>query len=297
MTSETATKEGITAVEVRRPGVVTIEDLMPTLDLQTAMRRRNFIVEVTKNLMVAGVDYGVIPNTGSKPTLLKPGAERLITLFGMSPEVHELMVVEDWTGEAHGGQQFFYYRYKVRLVKNGITLGEGVGSCNSWETKYRYRTAERKCPQCGKPAIIKGRSEYSGGWLCFGKKGGCGTKFKDGDAAIESQTTGRTINPDMADLVNTIQKMAVKRALIAATLIAVNASEFYTQDVEDMQTIDVPAAEPPREAKAGPAGRDADPPSAKQAKPQSSQEAPARPWSNFSRHGERVREAARPAGA
>src|SRR5215831_9593868 len=114
MTTEIATKEGITAVEVRRPGAVTIEDLMPVLDLQTALRRRNFIVEVTKNLMTEGVDFGTIPG-GSKPTLLKPGAERLCTLFGLSPEVHELMVVEDWTGKDHGGEQFFYYRYKVRL--------------------------------------------------------------------------------------------------------------------------------------------------------------------------------------
>jgi hypothetical protein len=33
--------------------------------------------------------------------------------------------------------------------------------------------------------------------------------------------------------VNTIQKMAQKRALIAATLLAVNGSEFFTQDIED----------------------------------------------------------------
>jgi hypothetical protein len=283
MTTEIATapKDGITAMEVRRAGTVTIEDLMPVLDLQSAMRRRAFIIEVTKNLMVEGVDYGTIPGTGSKPTLLKPGAERLCTLFGMSPEVHELMVVEDWTGEAHGGEQFYYYRYKVRLVKNGITLGEGVGSCNSWEAKYRYRTQERKCPKCGKPSIVKGREEYGGGWICFTKKGGCGAKFKAGDSAIEGQATGRTLNPDMADLVNTLQKMAVKRALIAATLIAVNASEFYTQDAEDMEVIDVPSAEPPREAKAKPSDREADPPSARQAKPQPNQEAPARPWRTF----------------
>ena len=34
-------------------------------------------------------------------------------------------------------------------------------------------------------------------------------------------------------MVNTIQKMAQKRALVAATLIATSASEFFTQDVED----------------------------------------------------------------
>jgi hypothetical protein len=34
-------------------------------------------------------------------------------------------------------------------------------------------------------------------------------------------------------VVNTIQKMAQKRALVAATLLATSASEFFTQDVED----------------------------------------------------------------
>jgi hypothetical protein len=37
----------------------------------------------------------------------------------------------------------------------------------------------------------------------------------------------------VADVVNTIQKMAQRRALVAATLIATSASEFFTQDVED----------------------------------------------------------------
>jgi hypothetical protein len=284
MTTEIVGKDGITAVEVRRPGVVTAEDLMPVLDLATAVRRRNFMVEVTRNLMMAGVDYGVIPGTGSKPTLLKPGAERLCTLFGLSPELHEVAAIEDWdgTGEGHG-EPLFFYRYTVKLVKNGILLGEGVGSCSSRESRYRWRAAERKCPKCGKQAIVKGREEYGAGWLCFGKKGGCSAKFKDGDSAIEGQPTGRVINPDMADLVNTIRKMAVKRALVAAVLIATNASEFYTPDTEDLEVIDVPSTEPQREAKARQSDRDADPPSAKQTKPpQSSQEAPARPWNNFS---------------
>src|SRR6516162_3362693 len=101
MTTEIATapKDGITAMEVRRAGTVTIEDLMPVLDLQSAMRRRAFIIEVTKNLMVEGVDYGTIPGTGSKPTLLKPGAERLCTLFGLSPRIAEMTAEEDWDGE------------------------------------------------------------------------------------------------------------------------------------------------------------------------------------------------------
>ena len=47
----------------------------------------------------------------------------------------------------------------------------------------------------------------------------------------------RIPNPDGADVVNTIQKMAQKRALVAATLIATSASEFFTPDVEDADSL------------------------------------------------------------
>lgn len=40
----------------------------------------------------------------------------------------------------------------------------------------------RSCPQCGKSkAVIKGKAEYGGGWLCFKKKGGCGATWQDAD--------------------------------------------------------------------------------------------------------------------
>lgn len=41
---------------------------------------------------------------------------------------------------------------------------------------------------------------------CFKKQGGCGAKFFDGDTAIESQEVGQVPNPDVPDLINTIQK-------------------------------------------------------------------------------------------
>lgn len=226
------------------PAQASAEIWMPVLDIATAVHRHNFMMQVAQTLMSVGVDYGTIPGTNSKPSLLKPGAEKLCAVFGMSPEVHEEEVIEDWTGEQHKDEPFFYYRDKCRVTKNGILLGEGIGSCNSWETKYRYRTAERKCPECGAAAIIRGRQEFGGGWLCFARKGGCGAKFKKGDPAIERQTVGRVPNTDIADQVNTIQKMAHKRALVAAVLIATNASEFFTQDIEDMETIDVPVEKP-----------------------------------------------------
>lgn len=47
-------------------------------------------------------------------------------------------------------------------------------------------------------------------------------------------TKKRVANPDVIGLKNTIQKMAQKRAFVGAILIATGASQFYTQDVEDM---------------------------------------------------------------
>ena len=43
------------------------------------------------------------------------------------------------------------------------------------------RTEQKVCPKCQKPAIIKGKTEYGGGMLCFKKKGGCGAKFTDAE--------------------------------------------------------------------------------------------------------------------
>ena len=206
---------------------------MPAMSIESAVERYNAVTEFVSRVLRKEIDYGVIPGT-EKRTLLKPGAEKLTTFFGLSTRFELLERIEDWTGEGHGGEPFFYYLYRCRLFRGDVLIAEGDASCNSREAKYRWREAQRACPACGVAAIIKGREEYGGGWVCFKKKGGCGAKYPDGDQAIESQQVGRVFNPDIADQVNTIQKMAQKRSLVGAVLLAVNASEFFTQDVEDM---------------------------------------------------------------
>ena len=206
---------------------------MPAMSIESAVERYNAVTEFVSRVLRKDVDYGVIPGT-EKRTLLKPGAEKLTTFFGLSTRFELLERIEDWTGEEHGGEPFFYYLYRCRLFRGDVAIAEGDASCNSREAKYRWREAQRACPACGVAAIIKGREEYGGGWVCFKKRGGCGAKFPDGDQTIEAQQVGRVFNPDIADQVNTIQKMSQKRALVGAVLLAVNASEFFTQDVEDM---------------------------------------------------------------
>jgi hypothetical protein len=206
---------------------------MPAMSIESAVERYNAVTEFVSRVLRKDIDYGVIPGT-EKRTLLKPGAEKLTTFFGLSTRFELLGRIEDWTGEEHGGEPFFYYLYRCRLLRGDAAIAEGDASCNSRETKYRWREAQRTCPACGLAAIIKGREEFGGGWLCWKKRGGCDAKFADGDQTIESQQTGRVLNPDLADQVNTIQKIAQKRALVGSVLLAVNASEFFTQDVEDM---------------------------------------------------------------
>lgn len=208
------------------------DNYLPVMSVKEALDRKRMIAEYTSALMIEGEDYGVIPGTGTRKVLLKPGAEKLIRIFGLTPRFTIVSQIEDWTGENHGGEPFFAYTVKCSLYRNERFMGDADGSCNSWEKKYRYATTQRTCPACGAAAIIKGKQEYGGGWVCFDKKGGCKAKYRDGDAAIEGQAVGSVPDPDIADKVNTFLKIAEKRALTAGCLITVGASEFFTQDVE-----------------------------------------------------------------
>ena len=209
---------------------------MPIMRIEQAIERREALVAFGEKILKKDLDFGVIPGTGTKPALLKPGAEKLCHFFGLEPYFIQIVETADWTGEEHGGELFYYIRYRAELRRGERLLGSGEGSSNSWESKYRWRQGARKCPQCGQEAIIAGRGEFGGGWVCWKKKNGCGAQFKSNDPAIKDQAVGRIPNPDVADQINTIQKMAQKRALVAAVLIATGASEFYTQDVEDSDT-------------------------------------------------------------
>lgn len=153
-------------------------------------------------------------------------AQAICAQYGYVP-TYELLpgVIEDWGGSLHGYPLFYYpVRCNLHHYETGQHAGQGNGSCSNWEKKYRYRGGERTCPQCGKAALIKGKLEYErdaaykqrGSWICFERRGGCGAKYYGDDATITGQDTGRVDNPDFADLVHVVRRMADKRALVAA---------------------------------------------------------------------------------
>lgn len=70
----------------------------------------------------------------------------------------------------------------------------------------------------------------------------------------DKRTNKRSENPDIADVYNTVLKMAKKRALVDAVKSTAAASDIFTQDIEDMGSVAVyevpndkpPAAQPDR---------------------------------------------------
>lgn len=80
--------------------------------------------------MQKDVDYGVIPGT-RKPTLLKPGAEKLCRLFSLRPSYQLIDYITDFE------KPLFHYHYRCSLIKSGEMVGQGDGNCNSLENKYK----------------------------------------------------------------------------------------------------------------------------------------------------------------
>jgi len=208
----------------------------------SAVEKYNALVRFVKLAMKPGIDYGTIPGTDGKPVLFKAGAEKVSTLFQFQLRNEPVEKIQDWSGAGHDGEPFFLFVYKATISdRAGNLICEYEASCNSWEKKYRYRDAKRKCPTCGSESILKSK-ERGKGFFCWNKpeKGykGCGATFAENDPAIVDQEVGKVPNPDIFDQVHTIQAIAQKRAFVGAVRLASNSSEFFSEDLDQKEVID-----------------------------------------------------------
>ena len=114
-------------------------DVFPefAVSLEEAGRRIALLKQFVREHMVEGEDYGVIPGASPKPTLFKPGAEKLNAIFGLAPVVEVTSRVEDWDAG------FAAYEIKVILInkRTGGVEAEGIGNCNSRERRYKNQDA------------------------------------------------------------------------------------------------------------------------------------------------------------
>jgi hypothetical protein len=186
------TEQAVTALTLMRP-IAQPADLLAFQDE---------VHEIIIKTLKPTVDYGIIPGTGTKPTLFKAGAERLNLAFGATPEyyIEEREVDHDrevrwtkrgkiWRNAFKGDREFRWdmvdgmsiglYRYvmKCRLVRSGRPLAEGIAVCSTLESKYIDRP--RDCE-------------------------------------------------------NTVAKISAKRAYVGATLNAYALSDRFSVDVDDL---------------------------------------------------------------
>src|ERR1019366_9978741 len=96
-------KRASKAVAIRNKAPKYESTFMPAMSMDVALARRAAIVEFTRTIMVLDQDFGEIPGT-HKPALLKPGAEKLCSFFGLEPEFRPVAEEIDWTGARYDGE-------------------------------------------------------------------------------------------------------------------------------------------------------------------------------------------------
>jgi hypothetical protein len=150
-------------------------DLSPAEFRQALARRsenRKALIEWIRSSLVDGVDYGAVPlrrGGFSKPSLRKPGAEKICGMLGVTATFPTL---KDYEATALDGRDVSQVILRCHLVSpDGLVVADGVGA--------------------------------------------------------------RSLEQDYGDI-NKSLKMAIKSAMIDATLRMAGLSEIFTQDLEDM---------------------------------------------------------------
>lgn len=142
------------------------------------------------------VDYGIIHGVKS-PSLYKPGAEKLANLFQLGSRI----VKTERQIDIEKNFAMIAHTVEVFHIPTGKVISQCEGITNSQEKKW------------------KERQEYE--WV--------GT-YPNGKKVPKGPPSPTPVG----DLLNTLGKMALKRAYVGAVIMAVGASDFFTQDVEDM---------------------------------------------------------------
>lgn len=175
---------------------------------QTAIQIRaqvNLIQEVMHAVMKENVHYGVIPGC-KKPSLYKPGSEKLLSTFHIAIEP----IVEDLSTS---DEKRYRVITRATSIGSGSYLGSGVGEASSSEEKYKWRAAV-----CDEEfdATPEDRRRI---------------KYKSSGNGFYNT---KQVRAEIADVANTVLKMAKKRSQIDVTLTVTGASDCFNQDIEDL---------------------------------------------------------------
>ncbi len=161
--------------------------------------------EAMKTALVEGEDYGSVG--GSKPALMKPGAEKLLKMFALSASITDVREERD------GGHLSVRTTVAVRDRRTGTHVADGIGEANTREARYARRWLfASELPEGVDPSKLQSRERQ-------GRNG--------------PYTQYMAPNDDLYTLHNTVLKMSKKRALVDAVLTATHSSGLFAQDLED----------------------------------------------------------------
>jgi len=174
------------------------------------------IQHIMKEVMKEGEHFGEAFPGSDKPSLLKPGAEKLNMTFRLAPKY------EIQRYDLPGGHREYEITCNLYSLEGGNFVGSGIGSCNTMEDKYRFRSENTGKPvpkeywQNRDPALIGG------------------TQFKVRKKEKQWFIFEEVEYDRPQNYYNTVKKMAKKRAFVDAILTVTAASDIFTQDIEDM---------------------------------------------------------------
>lgn len=152
---------------------------------------------LVEKVLEIGIDYGIHPGTSSY-ALKDPGANTIINAFNCYPKAEVLFrEVSDIR---------ISYVIDISLVsrEDGLVKSTGTGACTTQETRYGYRWVDN-------PESYGYARESS-------KK-----------RTRDDRTTYRIVNPDWAELENTILKLARKRGEVDAAMALPGVSRFLAK--------------------------------------------------------------------
>lgn len=159
-------------------------------DIQRVVAHLEIVKEAVSKVLKEGIDadYAMVPGT-KKKALLKPGAEKIMKLFGLGVR----LIPAEKEMDRYENFAMFSYVAEVYHLRSGIAVATCEGTCNSWEKKYKER------------AIYKNKVQVG------------------------------TEPTPVCDILNTLKKMAQKRAMVGAVILATGASDYFTQDEEEIE--------------------------------------------------------------
>lgn len=111
------------------PASLAIIDTVEIQQVQATMNKISQFQQVIQKTLHQGHDFGIIPGT-DKPTLLKPGAEKILMMMGLRSEFEIADSARDFD------KGFFQYQVRCKLFRGDMLITEGLGACNTREKKY-----------------------------------------------------------------------------------------------------------------------------------------------------------------